>query len=278
MSLGDLKVDGFKLQYRIEGEGWPAIVIGSHLYYPRTFSKDLRKHLKLIFVDQRAFCLQHESVKDDFELSKLLSDIELLRQTLNLGKVILIGHSIHAFMAMEYALKYPEAVSKLVLIAASPSAGRDIFQAADTYFSESVCPERKAALEKNMQAASISADGFIQRMLTFAPMIWYDFNYDAQHLWQDVNVNPTGASIVWGEMFDQYRIQGPITIPVFLGLGRYDYWNPPHLWESERKHFTDLTIRVFERSGHTPQLEESVSFNDELLSWINNHHKHVEAY
>lgn len=36
-----------------------------------------------------------------------------------------------------------------------------------------------------------------------------------------------------------------LSIPIFLGLGRYDYWNPPFLWEKIRSYFNDLTIRVF---------------------------------
>ena len=59
-------------------------------------------------------------------------------------------------------------------------------------------------------------------------------------------------------------------IPVFVALGRYDYWNPPHLWETYRQYFSDLTIRVFEKSGHTPQFEQKNDFDRELLDWVNN--------
>lgn len=52
---GQMEIDGFVLNYTQEGEGPPAIVIGSHIYYPRTFSEKLREHLQLIFLDQRAF-------------------------------------------------------------------------------------------------------------------------------------------------------------------------------------------------------------------------------
>lgn len=57
-------------------------------------------------------------------------------------------------------------------------------------------------------------------------------------------------------------------MPVFLALGRYDYWNPPYLWNAVRMLFSDLTIKVFEKSGHTPQLEQPKDFNRELLNWL----------
>ena len=50
---GTIAVDEFNLRYKIEGEGKPTLVIGSSIYYPRTFSKNLRKHLKFVFLDHR---------------------------------------------------------------------------------------------------------------------------------------------------------------------------------------------------------------------------------
>ena len=92
---------------------------------------------------------------------------------------------------------------------------------------------------------------FILRMLAFAPMIWYDFNYYASKLWKDVSLNPLGAEIIWGPMFADYNIKkdlDKINCPVFLSLGRHDYWNPPYLWGEYRNYFKNLTIRVFEKA------------------------------
>ena len=52
---GTLPAGEFRLGYRIEGKGRPAIVIGSSVYYPRVFSQGLRKHLRLVFLDHRGF-------------------------------------------------------------------------------------------------------------------------------------------------------------------------------------------------------------------------------
>lgn len=214
--------------------------------------------------------------EDSFSLSAILGDIEALRIKLNINKVMIIGHSIHAFMALEYAKRYPNSVSHIILLAASPIVGEKLHEAANRYFNESVCPERKKLLAENLKTLEkeISANpdqAFVTRMLKFAPMIWYDYTYDANHLWEGVHLQSMGAAYVWGGMFENYRIEknlDDIKSPVFLGLGRYDYWNPPHLWEGLRSKFTNLTVRVFEKSGHTPQFEESDLFDDELLSWI----------
>jgi proline iminopeptidase len=274
---GSLSVDKFELGYRIEGTGRDVLVIGDTTYYPRTFSQHLRQHLRLIFMDHRGFGKANAPFTSaDMELDVLVEDIEKLRQTLNLDKVIILGHSGHGYLALAYAKKYPEHVSHVVLLALSPDSSLASFQAADQYFEESVCPERKALFAENMAqlGADIEADPenrFVYRMLRSGPRIWFDPAYDARHLWEGVRIVPEVFDYVWGQLFQTIDItQGLDTFdkPVFLGLGRYDYWNPPHLWERLRGQFCDLRVRVFERSAHTPQLEEAEQFDRELLEWL----------
>lgn len=257
------------INYISEGHGIPAIVIGSCKYYPRTFSAGLRKYFNLIFMDTRAF----GGFDEPFSLSDIIGDIEQLRQTLKLDKIVIIGHSIHAFMALEYSKRYTDAVIATVMIAASPITGDNLHQEANKYFTGNASAERKEKLSINLKEmdAAISTNpdnSFITRMLRFAPMIWYDYNYDAEWLWQDVDLSPVGASIVWGGMFNNYDIikdLNKLKTPVLLLLGRYDYWNPPYLWDNIQHSFDNIKIRIFEQSGHTPQFEEPESFDKELI-------------
>jgi len=271
----ELNRDSFCLKASIDGSGSVAIVIGSHKYYPRTFSDHLKTKLQLVCADTRGFVHASENhTESDFTVDKLVQDIEAMRVSLGADKIILIGDSIHAFMAMEYARAFPDKVSHLVLIASSPIIGQEIYKEADRYFEESVCPERKSVLQVNMQRFSESGDqSFVARLLSFGPRIWYDENFDASKLWEGVEINSVGAGIIWGSMFVDYDLTQAlkaINCPIFLALGRYDYFNPPHLWEKYREHASDLTIRIFEKSGHTPQLEEPHNFNQELTKWLNN--------
>lgn len=272
-----LDVSSFRLGYSSEGTGSTAIVIGSAVYYPRTFSQGLRSHLRLVFMDHRGFGKALTPfTTESFELDKIVDDIEILRKKLELDKIILVGHSGQGYMALEYAKKYSDRVSRIVLIAMSPDSSPSSFAAADQYFTESACPERKALLSQNL--ATLKAEmtahpekAFITRMLNFGPMIWYKHDFDASALWQDVEIIPEMFEHVWSKVFRKMDVMvgvEKLEMPVFLGLGRYDYWNPPHLWDPMQSKFKNLTIRVFEKSGHTPQLEESQAFDRELLTWL----------
>nr|MBA3751661.1 alpha/beta hydrolase [Candidatus Dependentiae bacterium] len=44
---------------------------------------------------------------------------------------------------------------------------------------------------------------------------------------------------------------------------------PFFTWESLRPQFKNITIRLFEKSSHTPQLEEAENFDRVLLEWLN---------
>jgi proline iminopeptidase len=108
-------------------------------------------------------------------------------------------------------------------------------------------------------------------MIAFGPKLWYDYNFDASKLWKNVEVNSIGAEIIWGPMFADYKVDQAlkaIQCPVFLALGRYDYFNPPHLWGKYCENIKNLTIHIFEESSHTPQLEEPEHFDHAILSWL----------
>jgi len=269
----------FKLGYIIEGDGdCTALIIGSSRYYSRTFSRDLSKHLKLVFVDHRGFAKSKGKVtENDFKLDLILDDIEKVRQKLNLDKIIIIGHSGHGFMALEYAKKYSTHVSHVVLISMGPNTSQASQKLADEYFNTHASVERKAAQSKKLETLQQELDAhpeksFITFCLKLGPRSWYDYNYDANALWKSVNVNMPAFDYLWGKVFAEIDITNDLEhfdIPVLLVLGKHDYLVAPYYtWDNIKHKFKKLTIKVFDKSSHTPQLEESARFDKELLGWL----------
>ncbi len=81
IDIGTVATGKFNLRYRIEGAGRPAIVIGSATYLPRTFSQNLRKHLRLVFLDHRGYAPSPGPMDATaFAPDTLLDDIERARQ------------------------------------------------------------------------------------------------------------------------------------------------------------------------------------------------------
>lgn len=276
---GTVSSDSFLLRYTIDGEGPPMVVIGSAVYYPRTFIGDIRQHLQLIFIDHRGFAqaTSPQPDTDTVSMDVLIEDMELIRQTLSIEQFILAGHSGHAFLALEYSKRYPQYVSHLLLIGASPDFSSRTIQARFDFFEQDATPERKAALQRSLAAlpalnAAQPERRFINLCLCTAPLGWYNYDVDATPLWEGVTTNMTIIDYVWGVLFRDIDILvglDKLTQPVLLALGRYDYLTGlPFLWEQAKAGFNNLQIEVFEQSAHTPQYEEAGRFNQCLLDWL----------
>lgn len=278
---GSILREGFRLKYYVEGVGVPSIVIGSAVYYSRSFSQNLRKDLCMAFIDWRGFS-KDPANSVEVSLDTFLEDIEAMREHLGFKRCIIIGHSAHALLALEYAKKYPQYVSHVVMIGISPNLNAVHAKAAAQNWEESIWPERKAALEKRIRdlpdedLAKLPPDKrFVKWYVRRDPQAWYDFSFDSSSLWEGALPNMPMFDYLYGVALRDLDITKGLSTfekPVFLALGRYDFIvAPSSSWDPIRQSFHDLTVRIFERSGHSPQYEESSLFDAELLGWISNH-------
>ncbi len=287
---GSIEKDGFLLNYQIEGKGngTPVIIIGNTNYYPRVFSNNIKEKLKLVFIDHRGFakCLKDKTTNADFELDDILEDIEYIREHLNLGKSIILGHSGHAYMALEYAKKYPQNTLSVTMVGIAPSMSEKSQLLIDQYWNELADNARKEKLKNNHESVTESElsklsplDRFIKDYILNGPKIWFDYNYDSAPLWKDVYLNMDMFEYVWGQVFPNLNILDGLKdfdIPVQVCVGKYDFLvAPPQTWEDVKKHFKHLELVAFDKSGHTPQYEEPELFDSAILSFINKHQLEV---
>lgn len=280
LDFDTIERDGYSFGYSIEGTGPTALVIGSALYYSRTFSSSLRNQLRLVFIDHRGFAQSSDANIQSVSLDTILDDIEYIRKTLNLTNCIVIGHSGNGYMALEYAKKYPKQITHVALIGMGPNHSEASHHAANEYLCESVCPERKKILENNLQHLPQQLEAspdrrFITFCLALGPRSWYEYAFDARPLWQGVHVNMPIIDHLWGNVFRDIDITHGLNSfkkPIFLGLGKFDYLVAPFfIWFPLKDKFVNLTIKLFEKSSHTPQYEEPELFDVALLEWLKTH-------
>jgi len=234
--------------------------------------------LHLVFMDHRGFAKATREVsRADFGLDAILDDVDLLRQHLGLDRVVVIGHSGQGYMALEYAKRYPQHVSHVVIIGTGPSHGASHMDLAERHWREAVCPERKARHAENLSRLQADIEAaperrFVTFCIRMCARTWFDPHYDAAPLWEGVHVNMEMFDVVFGETFRDIDIRRGLDafdIPVLLALGRFDYLvAPAFTWDAYRGSFKDLTVRVFDRSGHSPHQEESDLFDGEVLRWL----------
>src|SRR5262245_34917751 len=183
-----VNVAGAQLRYRIEGNGQPCLVVGSSVCYPRVFACELREYLQLIFADLRHFAdPQHFASADrSFRADRIsietaADDIDQVRQALGLGDVVVVGHSMHGLLALEYARRYPEHVRGVVMIGAIPCGSQEVMAEIGRLWEADASEERKeilarqlAELTPEIRATLSPADIFVREYVARGPMYWYD--------------------------------------------------------------------------------------------------------
>ena len=270
--------DGFDLAYQIEGEGAPILVIGSAVYYPRLFSSDIKQKYQWVFVDHRGFAKpKRELREEDSRLDAVLADIERMRTFLQLEDVTILGHSGHAFMALEYARTYPKQVRKVALFNTAPDNSEERQRKSESFFMETASLERKKRFEKDIANLPQDIDKdpkrrFVHMCIRAEAKSFYQERPHAAALWDGVFTNMPIIDELWGNTFariDLIQRLADVRMPVYIGLGRYDYLVAPvSLWDAVDGLYPHMDKVIFEKSGHQPMLEEPEAFDQSFSKWL----------
>lgn len=125
-----IPVDGAELYAREIGRGTAIIVLHGgpdfdHSYLVPDLDR-LADSFRLIYYDQRGRGRSAQGVKpEDVTLASDIADLDKVRQHLKLSSVVLIGHSWGTVLALEYAVRNPERVSRLILLNPAPASTED---------------------------------------------------------------------------------------------------------------------------------------------------------
>jgi proline iminopeptidase len=120
--------DGTDLAYHVFGEGIPVICLPGGPMRDSVYLGELgglSAHRQLIVLDLRG--TGQSAIPENaasYRCDRLVDDVEALREHLGLDRLDLLAHSAAANLAALYVARYPERVSKLVLVTPSTkSAG-----------------------------------------------------------------------------------------------------------------------------------------------------------
>lgn len=122
---GYLKLEDTELYYQVMGSGNPLMVVHGgplldHGYLEPQIGK-LSDSYQIVFMDQRLSGRSSaNSDSSNIRVSTFVSDIEALREHLDLGKIHLMGHSWGGYLALHYGLEYQENLRSLVLVSPMP--------------------------------------------------------------------------------------------------------------------------------------------------------------
>jgi len=114
-----LKLNSHNLYFEVHGSGDPLVLIAglasdSQSWLP--IVEPLSKKYQVIVFDNRGVG-RSSPIDIDMNISQMADDCFALIKHLNLSSVNVLGHSMGGMIAMNLAVKYPEMVDKLILVA-----------------------------------------------------------------------------------------------------------------------------------------------------------------
>lgn len=117
---------GVKLFYRLLGSGPDTLVMihGGPGFTMDYFLEDLAPlaaHHTLVFYDQRG-AGRSSLVSDSMSLDaqRFVEDVEAIRKHFKIGRITLLGHSWGAAIVALYAMRYPEYLSRVIIVGGLP--------------------------------------------------------------------------------------------------------------------------------------------------------------
>lgn len=117
-----LKLKDTHLYYEVYGTGEPLVLLHGNSGSIKDYYQQipvLSKQYKIIAVDTRGQGKSKDTSKKDFTYKLFADDVKALADELKLDKVNIVGWSDGGNTGLEFALKYPERLNKLVTIGAN---------------------------------------------------------------------------------------------------------------------------------------------------------------
>ncbi|MFE6735502.1 alpha/beta fold hydrolase [Microbacterium sp. NPDC057650] len=260
-----VEINGNHLAVEVLGpEGAPVIIthhgapgLGSRAE-PRASFGRLADEYRVVVFDARGSG-QSEG-RGTFGHEQWAADIDALREWIGAEKVAIAGGSYGGFMAMEYALRYPDRVAAVVLRDTSPD-------------NENAGAARKNALATDRVTIDMEKFDRIDygRVRDDADLkdCWreilplYDFVYDPEAVERKVEATPyryEAHNYAFSVNMPNYDIKAQLpslAVPTLVTVGRTDWITPVSCSETIAELVPDSELVVFERSGHSPQIEEA---------------------
>ncbi len=269
-------INGNDLNVEVLGPQDAPVLIAHHggggigsLAEPMATFGPLADEMRVVVFDARG-CGRSQGTPP-FSHAQWAADVDGLRQWIGAEQIVVAGGSYGGFIAMEYALAYPDRVKAMIL--------------RDTSADNSNL-ERAYENARNQNRVSINWENFDRywtgrirddadlkaRWAEIIPL--YDFEYDPAaaaarvesgsyryetHNWCFQHNMPA---------YDLKPQLPAVRCPTLVTVGRADWITPVSSAETIASLIPDARLVVFERSGHSPQVEEAATFQSVLRDFL----------
>ena len=191
----------------------------------------------------------------------LTADADALREELGFERWAVLGHSFGGQVALEYVLRYPERVSRLVLLDTAGDARWSQQNAAEVLAGRIFSP-KTVAVARRFYDGRIAPRDFVRASFRLLPT--YDHRFSLLRLAREMleggwraEMRPEALTF-GGQMMRGWSVMdrlGEIHVPTLVVAGHDDFLFPPESQALLAAGIPDALLRIIERAGHNPQSE-----------------------
>ncbi|WOF21663.1 alpha/beta hydrolase [Microbacterium betulae] len=271
-----VEINGNHLAVEVLGpEGAPVIIahhgapgLGSRAE-PRASFGRLADEYRVVVFDARGSG-QSEG-KGSYSHEQWAADIDGLRAWIGAERIVMAGGSYGGFMTLEYALRYPDRVEAIVLRDTSPDNSHAHLARENVLASDRVTID----MDKfdRIDAGRVRDDEDLKDCWReILPL--YDFVYDPEAVERKAEATPyryrahNDAFSLNLPGYDLKPRLHEIVVPTLITVGRTDWITPVSCSEAIADLVPDSEMVVFERSGHSPQIEEAEAWTRTVRGFL----------
>lgn len=286
---GFISSHGYKTWYRVVGsrdERTPLLCLhggpGMTHDYLEPLERIAQTGRQVIFYDQLG-CgnSDHPHNPSMWRVELFVEEVTDIRKALGLNEIHLLGQSWGGFLAQEYMLKKPSGVKSLILGNSAASTHRWISEA--NRLRLELPDEVQQTLKRHEEAGTTdhpeymaATDVYYRRHLCRLDPWPECLNRTLEKLGQD----PEVYNYMWGPtefhctgILKNWNIEdhlGEINVHTILLSGRYDE-STPAINEVLHQEIRNSEWVTFEKSSHTPHLEETERYIEVLSDFLDQH-------
>jgi proline iminopeptidase len=262
-----LKIRDTSLYVEVIGHGPPVVLMhgGPGLDHISLLAfKALADRHTVVLYDHRCNGRSVGAPSTSMTWDNLTADADALRERLGFERWDVLGHSFGGHVALEYALRYPERVSRLVLLDTAGDARWSQQNAAEVLAGRGYSP-RTVAIARRFYAGRIDPKDFLRASMRLVPA--YDHRFSVLRLIRELveggwrmRTRPE-ALVYGGRMMRGWSVMGrlgEIHAQTLVLAGRDDFLFPPESQALLAAGIPNARLRIVERAGHNPQAERPV--------------------
>ncbi|MCW2491688.1 MAG: proline iminopeptidase [Pseudonocardiales bacterium] len=271
-----IEINGAKLNIEVYGPEDGPVLIAHHggggigsLAEPKATFGPLADMFRVVVFDARG-CGLSEAVPP-YSHAQWAADVDGIREWIGAEQIVVTGGSYGGFIAMEYAIAYPDRVRAMIL--RDTSADRVNLAIAR----ENARNQTRVAVNwENFDrywSGNIRDDADLKAC--WAELIpLYDFEYDPVESAERVEAGIyRHEAHNWcfqhnAPVYDLKPQLPALTCPTLVTVGRTDWVTPVSSAETIAALLPNAKLVVFEKSGHSPQFEEAELFQQTMRDFL----------